>query len=90
MQLLEDDDEPAYASEEGAAGEPGRAGDGRPAWMATLQQSGTTWLRLLPQSLTCLRRTKVWTATYTGLAARPTQVACRVASVAPSLKGMPV
>ncbi|CAN7979476.1 unnamed protein product [Ixodes pacificus] len=58
MQLLEDDDEPAYASEEGGAGEPGRAGDGRPAWMATLQQSGTTWLRLLPQSLTCLRRTK--------------------------------
>ncbi|KAK8783264.1 hypothetical protein V5799_015395, partial [Amblyomma americanum] len=55
MQLLEDDDEPAYAAEEGERAVPG---DGRPAWMATLQQSGSTWLRLLPPSLNGLRRTK--------------------------------
>lgn len=55
MQLLEDDDEPAYAAEEG---ERSIVGDGRPAWMATLQHSGTTWLRLLPPSLNSLRRTK--------------------------------
>ncbi|XP_037557869.1 dynein heavy chain, cytoplasmic-like [Dermacentor silvarum] len=56
MQLLEDDDEPAYvAAEEGERAVPG---DGRPAWMATLQQSGSTWLRLLPPSLQSLRRTK--------------------------------
>ncbi|KAH6926569.1 hypothetical protein HPB50_019808 [Hyalomma asiaticum] len=56
MQLLEDDDEPAYvAAEEGERAAPG---DGRPAWMATLQQSGSTWLRLLPPSLQSLRRTK--------------------------------
>ncbi|XP_064484606.1 dynein heavy chain, cytoplasmic-like isoform X2 [Ornithodoros turicata] len=59
MQLLEDDDEPAYVATEDESGASLRpAGDGRPAWMAALQQSGSTWLRLLPQSLATLRRTK--------------------------------
>lgn len=54
MQLLEDDDEVVYSSEQEVKK---RETDGRPAWMRTLQNSALTWLRLVPQSLQILRRT---------------------------------
>lgn len=54
MQLLEDDDEVVYPSDEHEAK---REIDGRPAWMRTLQNSASTWLRLVPQNLVSLRRT---------------------------------
>ncbi|GBM53740.1 Dynein heavy chain, cytoplasmic [Araneus ventricosus] len=54
MQLLEDDDEVVYSADEAEAK---RKADGRPAWMITLHNSAATWLRLVPQSLTSLKRT---------------------------------
>lgn len=57
MTVLEDDDELAYA---GADDHPGATDDGgknRPAWMVTMQQSASTWLRLLPEMVPTLRRT---------------------------------
>ncbi|RWS31185.1 Dynein heavy chain: cytoplasmic-like protein [Leptotrombidium deliense] len=56
LQLLEDDDDVAYVgdSEEHIKR---TQHDGRPAWMRTLLNSATTWLRLLPSTLQVLRRT---------------------------------
>ncbi|KAG8185039.1 hypothetical protein JTE90_017062 [Oedothorax gibbosus] len=54
MQLMEDDDEVVYSADEAEAK---RKADGRPAWMITLHNSTATWLRLVPQSLTSLKRT---------------------------------
>ena len=55
MQILEDDDELAYGTEESN----GSANliEGRPSWMVTLHQSANSWLSLLPESLMVLRRT---------------------------------
>ncbi|XP_050421392.1 dynein heavy chain, cytoplasmic isoform X3 [Adelges cooleyi] len=63
MQQLEDEDELAYVTDqvnkdggpESSIGLP--TPDGRPAWMRTLNNSATTWLQLLPQSLQTLKRT---------------------------------
>ncbi|RWS14208.1 Dynein heavy chain: cytoplasmic-like protein [Dinothrombium tinctorium] len=53
LQLLEDDDDIVYAGDVEETGEH----DGRPAWMRTLLNSASTWLRLLPNNLAILRRT---------------------------------
>lgn len=54
LQLLEDDDEVVVESQ----GKKKRSSsDGRPAWMRTLLNSATTWLRLIPNNLPILRRT---------------------------------
>jgi len=53
MQMFEDDDELAYTPSESSTK---READGRPAWMRTLHQSVSTWLRLVPKSLTTLQR----------------------------------
>ncbi|XP_067011460.2 dynein heavy chain, cytoplasmic isoform X2 [Anabrus simplex] len=57
MQQLEDDDELAYAADEGLDKPREQEVDGRPSWMRTLHNSATTWLQLLPKSLQTLRRT---------------------------------
>ena len=53
MQLLEDDDELAYtattSSDDESEQQQKKLEDGRPAWMRTLSQSLTTWLKLLPK-----------------------------------------
>uniref|UniRef100_A0A2P2HXP1 Dynein heavy chain, cytoplasmic n=1 Tax=Hirondellea gigas TaxID=1518452 RepID=A0A2P2HXP1_9CRUS len=57
MTVLDDDDELAY----GGADEHGTSMDNvsqsRPSWMVTMQQSATTWLSLLPETVSPLRRT---------------------------------
>jgi len=55
MQLLEDDDE--LPADEGEKTRRASSVDGRPAWMRTLFTSATTWLKLVPKSLTPLKRT---------------------------------
>lgn len=55
MQLLEDDDELEYATDETSTSI--KDIDGRPSWMKSLQNSAQTWLRLVPESLTTLKRT---------------------------------
>ncbi|XP_063237430.1 dynein heavy chain, cytoplasmic isoform X2 [Bacillus rossius redtenbacheri] len=57
MQQLEDDDELAYAVDEGVDKPCEEQRDGRPSWMKTLNNSASTWLQLLPKSLQTLRRT---------------------------------
>ena len=47
MQLLEDDDELAYASP--SEDQEKAQGDGRPAWMRTLAASLTNWMKLVPK-----------------------------------------
>merc|ERR1719193_2940621 len=55
MQLLEDDDDlPEEATEKARRSS---SVDGRPAWMRTLFTSASTWLKLVPKSLTPLKRT---------------------------------
>merc|ERR1712241_455006 len=53
MQQLDEDDELAYSD---ASSETGVV-EGRPAWMKTLHSSSSSWLQLLPTSLTPLKRT---------------------------------
>jgi dynein heavy chain 1 len=61
VQLLDDDDELAYAGEGAADSEDvaeRRASvDGRPSWMHQLLSSANSWISLLPDSLTTLYRT---------------------------------
>lgn len=60
LQLLEDDEEVVYVNESDSDGSKRvkkPSGDGRPAWMRTLLNSATNWLRLMPSSLQTLRRT---------------------------------
>lgn len=62
LQLLEDDDDIVVvagddASESAAAAAAAKDTDGRPAWMRTLLNSASTWLRLIPTSLATMRRT---------------------------------
>ncbi|XP_015784706.1 dynein heavy chain, cytoplasmic isoform X1 [Tetranychus urticae] len=61
LQLIEDDEDVVYVSENEPSDGPKRvkqpSGDGRPAWMRTLLNSATNWLRLLPNSLQTLHRT---------------------------------
>lgn len=66
MQLLEDDDDDvAYNDEQekgAATAKKTRSGSldssARPAWMVALQNSAANWLKLVPQSLQTLKRTK--------------------------------
>ena len=53
MQQLDEDEELAYTDSESKAGQV----EGRPAWMKTLHSSSSSWLQLLPSSLTPLKRT---------------------------------
>lgn len=53
MQQLDEDDELAYSD---ATSETGTV-EGRPAWMRTLHASSSSWLSMLPTSLTPLKRT---------------------------------
>jgi len=53
MQQLDEDEELAYTDSESQAG----VVEGRPAWMKTLHSSSSSWLQLLPSSLTPLKRT---------------------------------
>ncbi|KAG1662035.1 Dynein heavy chain, cytoplasmic [Nymphon striatum] len=55
MQMLEDDDELEYATDETSTSI--KDIDGRPSWMKSLQNSAQTWLKLVPESLTTLKRT---------------------------------
>ncbi|XP_074602445.1 dynein heavy chain, cytoplasmic isoform X2 [Brevipalpus obovatus] len=60
LQLLEDDEEVVYVNESDSDGSKRvkkPSGDGRPAWMRTLLNSASNWLRLMPSSLQTLRRT---------------------------------
>ena len=56
MQLLEDEDELAYSSDESLDDGQEANIDGRPVWMRTLYNSAITWLQLLPKSLEVLKR----------------------------------
>lgn len=53
MQLLEDDDDLAYAPM-ADSGKEEKEVDGRPAWMKTLSNSLDTWSQMLPKVLLCL------------------------------------
>lgn len=56
MQMLEDEDDLAYAETEKKA-RPDSSSDGRPAWMRTLHTTASNWLQLIPQTLSHLKRT---------------------------------
>ena len=56
MQMLEDEDDLAYAETEKKA-RADSTSDGRPAWMRTLHTTASNWLHLVPQTLGHLRRT---------------------------------
>ncbi|XP_023392903.1 cytoplasmic dynein 1 heavy chain 1 [Pteropus vampyrus] len=56
MQMLEDEDDLAYAEAEKKA-RPDATSDGRPAWMRTLHTTASNWLHLIPQTLSHLKRT---------------------------------
>lgn len=56
MQMLEDEDDLAYAETEKKA-RPDSSSDGRPAWMRTLHTTASNWLHLIPQTLSHLKRT---------------------------------
>jgi len=58
MQLLDDEEELAYHSKkEKMTQRQTSMPDARPAWMRQLLKSVTEWLKMVPQSLTLLRRT---------------------------------
>lgn len=56
MQMLEDEDDLAYAETEKKA-RTDSTSDGRPAWMRTLHTTASNWLHLIPQTLSHLKRT---------------------------------
>ncbi|PIO34631.1 hypothetical protein AB205_0210850 [Aquarana catesbeiana] len=56
MQMLEDEDDLAYAETEKKQRKDSTS-DGRPAWMRTLHTTACNWLQLIPQSLNHLKRT---------------------------------
>lgn len=56
MQMLEDEDDLAYAETEKKA-RTDSTSDGRPAWMRTLHTTASNWLHLIPQTLSPLKRT---------------------------------
>jgi dynein heavy chain 1 len=56
LQLLEDDDDILVQKQEGIKAKRDSS-DGRPAWMRTLLNSATTWLRLIPNNLQTMKRT---------------------------------
>ena len=56
MQMLEDEDDLAYAETEKKT-RPDATSDGRPAWMRTLHTTASNWLHLIPQTLSHLKRT---------------------------------
>jgi dynein heavy chain 1 len=56
LQLLEDDDDIPVQSPKGIE-EKRHSSDGRPAWMRTLLNSATTWLKLIPNNLQTMKRT---------------------------------
>lgn len=56
MQMLEDEDDLAYAETEKKA-RTDSTSDGRPAWMRTLHTTASNWLHLIPQTLNHLKRT---------------------------------
>lgn len=56
MQMLEDEDDLAYAEAEKKA-RTDSTSDGRPAWMRTLHTTASNWLHLIPQTLSHLKRT---------------------------------
>lgn len=56
MQVLEDEDDLAYAETEKKA-RVDSTSDGRPAWMRTLHTTASNWLHLIPQTLSHLKRT---------------------------------
>ncbi|XP_077866279.1 cytoplasmic dynein 1 heavy chain 1-like [Saccoglossus kowalevskii] len=49
MQLLEDDDDLAYTSSSHEEKPTSPTGDGRPAWMRSLQETAFNWLSLIPK-----------------------------------------
>lgn len=71
MQMLEDEDDLAYAETEKKA-RTDSTSDGRPAWMRTLHTTASNWLHLIPQTLSHLKRTveniKVAGVEWAGLA----------------------
>lgn len=56
MQMLEDEDDLAYAETEKKA-RTDSTSDGRPAWMRTLHTTASNWLHVIPQTLNHLKRT---------------------------------
>lgn len=74
MQMLEDEDDLAYAETEKKTRTDSTA-DGRPAWMRTLHTTASNWLHLIPQTLSHLKRTvdniKVAAAPVRGLGVVP-------------------
>ncbi|XP_027203133.2 dynein heavy chain, cytoplasmic isoform X1 [Dermatophagoides pteronyssinus] len=64
LQLLEDDDDIVVIGLDGIDSNAGGGGggkqineDGRPAWMRTLLNSATNWLKLIPNQLASMKRT---------------------------------
>lgn len=56
MQMLEDEDDLAYAETEKKT-RTDSTSDGRPTWMRTLHTTACNWLQLIPQTLGHLKRT---------------------------------
>ncbi|XP_032633296.1 cytoplasmic dynein 1 heavy chain 1 [Chelonoidis abingdonii] len=56
MQMLEDEDDLAYAETEKKA-RADSTSDGRPSWMRTLHTTASNWFHLIPQNLNHLKRT---------------------------------
>ncbi|XP_055497118.1 cytoplasmic dynein 1 heavy chain 1 isoform X1 [Leucoraja erinacea] len=56
MQMLEDEDDLAYAETEKKQ-RTGSTSDGRPIWMRSLHTTASNWLQLIPKSLNHLKRT---------------------------------
>uniref|UniRef100_A0A674J882 Dynein heavy chain C-terminal domain-containing protein n=1 Tax=Terrapene triunguis TaxID=2587831 RepID=A0A674J882_9SAUR len=56
MQMLEDEDDLAYAETEKKA-RTDSTSDGRPSWMRTLHTTASNWFHLIPQTLNHLKRT---------------------------------
>jgi dynein heavy chain 1 len=57
MQMLEDDDELAYSPAEKDEEVVHREADGRPAWMRILSNDLLEWSKMLPKSLSAMKRT---------------------------------
>ncbi|XP_064603299.1 cytoplasmic dynein 1 heavy chain 1-like isoform X2 [Liolophura sinensis] len=56
LQLLEEEDDLAYSNQQ-AEDRAKALADGRPAWMRVLHASVSTWLKLVPKSVSSMKRT---------------------------------
>jgi len=57
MQQLDEEDEELAYSDESKPKKGGEGSEGRPAWMRTMENNTSSWLKMLPPTLTALKRT---------------------------------